>query len=675
MDEISLDQFKETELLSWLRSRAGDGYNCLKEDPVWPQVSRNIDYVDGRQMVNRKEGRSILVDNRVRRALFTTVSSMTDVRPIWDYETTNSVYKPQSEILNKLAKAWWKDTCADRPLQEALKYAGVGGSGYVYVSWNPELQGGGNLELLALDTRDVIPMGHPTYGGSIQEWKGVLVRQRKPLSWLKERYPHKSYALKASGSWFEDDLRGKPARQRVYSTVLNVLKSGMIDGNSSGDTLTDYMRVFIKDSSIHRGEAPVRMGRGNWAYTVYPVGMFNPVTGHETTEEEARLWPGGRLIVCTPAAILDDIPNPYWHGMFPIVKLCLDPTPWSLLGISMVSELVGLQDDLNSALRGLSDNIKQHIKRAIVSDKMAMDKGQLDMMDTSDPGWRVRVNPAMGDGFKIIDPAVLPSYYMDYIGFLKAEIDDAAGIKDLEQLAALKQLPSADTVQQFMEAMTPILRLRERVMEQSLGEIAELMKVNFFQFYDLPRRIRLLGPSGVTQQDVLDYSPEQMVPSLKKGDPGYLPELDSSLSPVERARSHHRNFHFHIAPNSFLNVTHVQKKMFALQLYRQGVLDIWSLWQAMDVPNTGPEPAVPVPERMKLMIKDLGMIPGTPMNPQLMAALQGGGGMPMPPPEGGGGGGAPSGKPQGRPPSGAEPPKLETRMSETGPRQLVSESG
>jgi hypothetical protein len=210
----------DVDLLAWLRLKAMDGYNALREEPVWNEVSRNMDYVEGRQDISRKEGRSTLVDNRTRRALFTMVANLTDVRPVWDYNTNNRDFKPQAEILNKLAIAWWKDTFADKALQNALKFSGVGGTGYIYVSYNAEAPDGGNIQLDALDPRDVIPLSYPTYGTSIQDWKGVLIRQRKSLSWLKEKFPHKASQIHTSSGWFMDDIqRRRPMTQKNYFSV------------------------------------------------------------------------------------------------------------------------------------------------------------------------------------------------------------------------------------------------------------------------------------------------------------------------------------------------------------------------------------------------------------------------------------------------------------------------
>lgn len=123
--------------------------------------------------------------------------------------------------------------------------------------------------------------------------------------------------------------------------------------------------------------------------------------------------------------------------------------------------------------------------------------------------------------------------------------------------------------------------------------------------------------------------------------------------------------------------------MLILQMFREQIMDPWSLWEAMDVANTGPVPAETVPERI-VAARKIGLMEGpTPemvqmqqqlqtmqlqlqlMQMQAMAAGMGGA-----PPEGGPPPEIP-GKGPGRPPSGQEPPQL----IQKGGSPVVSESG
>lgn len=685
MDMIGAREELEQYLLGWIRSKVGEGLGILKKERAFGQIAEGMKYVEGDQMPMRSGALSRITDNRIRKIVLETVSALTDVRPIWNYETYVEEYKPQSEIQNKLARGWWKNSQADRRLQSTLTYACVGGSGYAALTWNPDLPGGGDLELVPYDTRDVIPI-EPVFTDTIQDWRGVILRKRLPVATVRAMFPTKAHMLTGkAGSWFGQVDRDSSGIFNVASTAWSILSAGAGKQEISAQTSTDLLNVYVKDESIHTGDQPILMGDpdSNWCYTVYPVGSTHPETGQVVTEKEARLYPRGRLIVCTPEAILKDCPNPYWHGMFPLVRFTLDPEPWSLLGAAMVGDLIPLQNALNEALRGLEDGMGQWVRRGIIADKTAVPKSTLDAIDTRRAGMKASVNPVAGDGFKVIDGPMFPPWYMEMVQYFKEEMDEISGVRGLQQLAQLKQMPAAETMEKYMDALSPLLRIRARSIEVSLGELAELLKVGFFQFYDVERRMQILGKDGISMED-FDYDPGSLVPA------GPGPRH-------ERAEKHHRNFSFSVAPNSFLNVSHSTQKMFILQLLRSNLMDPWSAWETFDLANTGHAPAETVPERI-IAARKMGLLPGpTPEMVQIqeqmaqmqllamqmqmqqgmgaMALMGGHGGTGEKPPIPGGGGAPVSGTTSqgGRPPSGGQPPQFVQR--DGGTRTVVSESG
>lgn len=474
----------------------------------------------------------------------------------------------------------------------------------------------------------------------------------------------------------------------VLSSAWATLTRGYEGKQGPLPNTTDLFFIYLKDSAIHTGIGPRQMGRpdSNWHYTVYPVGSIHPETGEPVTEEQARLYPRGRLIVATQDAVCEDGPNPYWHGMFPLVRFTLEPLPWSLLGASIIGDLIPLQNALNEALRGLEDGMSQWIRRGVVADRSAISKSTLDAIDTRKAGMKAYLNSNVGaQGFQVVDGPTFPTWYLQMLEYLKNEMDEISGVRGLKELAQLKQMPSADTIQKYMEALSPILKTRSRSMEVSLGELAEQLKVGFFQYYDRRRRFDIVGPDGVSVED-FDYDPDTLVPAGEPGPSGEIPPRD------ERAKNHHKNFKFNVAPNSFLNVSHTEQKMLILQLFRTNIMDPWTLWDSMDLPNVGTPPAEKIEDRI-IAARVAGLIPGpTPeivqlqqelqkvqlmMQLQQLQAMQMGGQPQGPPPGGGGGGGnqPPSNKPVGRPPSGQEPPQMVQKEGPEGPRPVVSESG
>lgn len=605
----------EDRMLSWLKEKASAGLSILKKEDTFNQVQRAIDYVDGRQLpvdsTRATKALSLVINNKVRKIAYETSSALTDVRPIWNYTTfvNDAQFQHQSEVLNKLARAWWRNSRADKKLEAAIMFAAVGGSGYATLTFNGELPGGGDMELTVYDPRDVVPID-PVYTESIQDWRGVMLRKSMPVETLKAMYPSKASKLEGDTamSWFRDDARRGQRGQSWSSSMWQILRGNQASPGARPPGMVDFVRVYFKDESIHTGIAPVVVGDPdkNWSYTVNPVGWLKP-DGTPTTEQEARLYPRGRLIICTPSCILLDIPNPSWHGMFPVLRFTLDPQPWSLLGTSLVQDLMPLQDTLNDVLRGAEDGINQWIHRGVIGDTAAISKTNLEAIDTRRGGFKALLNPSAGEGLQVVDGPSFPDWYIEMPDYLTREMEANSGVLGLQQLAQLKQMPAADTIENFMEALSPLLKRRVRSIEIALSELAEMLKVGFYQYYDAARRLQILGKDGLTIED-FDYDPANMIPS---GTPGETRE--------ERARHHYRNFTFQVAPDSFLSVSHTTRKMLILQLFKTNAIDIYTLWEAMDLPNMGTVPAESLPDRLA-SARQLGLQPGP--TPDLAGLMQ-----------------------------------------------------
>jgi hypothetical protein len=676
----------EDKVLSWIKGKISDGLTMLKKERGYMEYENARKFVNGEQYPLRSRAISRLADNRLRKVVLETIGALTDVRPIWNYDTYNAQYKTQSEVLGKLAKAWWKNNAIDRRLQSALTFSMCGGSGYGYLRWNPDIPGGGDFELIPLSPMDVIPI-EPVYSDSIQDWRGVVIRMSLPLETVKQMYPLKAHRFgKTKGSWISPMTREGGSLYSVLSSAWATLTRGYEGKMGEPSHNTDLFFIYLKDETINTGLAPKLMGPPdtNWSYMVPPV-------GGDVTEADARLYPRGRLIVATQDAICEDGPNPYWHGLFPVVRFCLEPLPWSLLGAAIVGDLIPLQNALNEALRGLEDGMAQWIRRGVIGDRQSISKSVMDGIDTRKAGLKAYLNNNVGgQGFQVIDGPNFPNWYLDMLEYFKNEIDEIAGTKGLKEIGKLKQMPSADTLDKFMDALSPVLKTRARSMELALGEVAEMIKVGFFQYYDQKRRFEIIGPDGVSVED-FDFDPETLVPAEVAG-------TGPNSTRMDRAAKHHRNFKFNVAPNSFLNVSHTEQKMLILQMFRGEIMDPWTLWNAMDMPNVGPPPAERIEDRI-IAARKQGLIPGpTPelvalqmelQKVQLLAQLQQlggggpggpGGGPPGGPPGGPGGGpppgmDVPGGKQPGRPPSGQQPPQQVQKQGPGGPRPVVSESG
>lgn len=667
----------EADLLNWITEAVSEGEGILKDDPAYNEVDKNIGYIMGDQInKERPLGLSNCPDNRLKTILNQTVAALTDIHPLFGFKTYNPKFKDQEDILVKLSQAWWVNTFADLKLADVIKFAAGVGTGYCEVAWDASAGGGaGDIVLRPLDPRDVLPI-RPQLTGSVQDWEGVIIRSAKSPSELRVRFPDKAHKISA------DNQPSIVARtwgraRALYSTIISPSAVDTLNASTARNApkrmpTTDLFTIYLKDRRLSTDLQPRIMGDPNttWSYTVYPTGWTQVPDGtdavgspkyRKATIQDSKLYPRGRMIVATKRTILYDGPNPYWHGMFPVAKMCLDPWPWSLLGLGLVHDIIPIQDALNETLNGILDHVRKLLRPAVVADKKAVASSIWERLDTRVPGIKLKTNASAGKGVEFVSPEPLPNYTFDVLQFLTAEMDYHAGTANMSALAQLNQVPGENTIEKMQEALSPVLRLKGRLLEFFLREVGEMVKSCFFQFYNMPRRVSMLGDAGIAFND-FDFDPGTMIPALSQEDEGYTWDLDKSRPRSDRAQWFHKNFTFTITPNSLLAISQMTRKLMYMQLRSMTppLVDKWTLWEVLEVPNGGVPPGGETTIDMRLIAEQMQMAQIAPMVEATammgMMAAQGGG--------------------AGRPPTYQESPSLQNKTDESGaPRQTISSTG
>jgi hypothetical protein len=379
-------------------------------------------------------------------------------------------------------------------------------------------------------------------------------------------------------------------------------------------------RAYFTDRTRNLTGKPIVMGTPgtNWAYVVEPT---------------QPLYPRKRLIVATEDTLIYDGPNTYWHGMFPFCRLKLWSVPWQFLGIPLFNDLLPLQDAINDTVNDIRLAMRQWTNPDITYNRNAVSEATMKLMDPRRPGKRVKVMPGFGDPWKK-EEGPNPSIIQLGIAMweqLTTKFADLSGTANLSALLQLRQMPSADTIQKYYEALTPEIRQEARQVELFLRDFSEMIKVNYFQFLTQQKRVQILGQGGHMLNE-FDFDPESFVPALAPGMPGYTPELDArTTSRDQRAQFFHKQFVFVVAPNSVLAMDATERKMMRVQLARMGYYDFWSLHETLETPNVGAPPAIPLPPLEPpppdVLMNMVGQVMNTPGAMGVMAA----GGMPQMP--------------------------------------------
>lgn len=593
-------------IIGWLREAIAEGEQILKEDPGYDRIDQAMGFVMGEQLErDRPSYLPQVVVNLTKKSMRSHVSALTDLRPIFSYRSSNPAFTPQSELLNQLVILWWVNSFADLELGDAIKYSLAAGSGDMLVEYDQSFLLGDN-RFIPRDPRDTLPI-RPSRDRSLQSWEGVIIREARTLNYLLRRYPDKAHLFhghgtggKAAGVFTRfrrvlESIKGSPAKGMI-ATWDEKAKGGYRKAGVVPE-ITLY-RIYLTDSSRNMTREIQIMGdpTASYSYAVSPGEL---------------LYPHKRLILWSEDAeeVIYDGPSPYWHGMYPICRLKLDPWPWSFLGLGLVHDAMPLQKLINSTFNDFAQVFSQWVNRVQVADKNAIPEQWFKRFDPRKPNQKVRINPGMGEGFKMLDGPQTPPWAMLWLQFMFQQFDSLTGTANLQALLQARQLPSGDTIQKYFEALTPEIRSEGRMIETFLREAAHMLMVNIFQFYDAPRRIMLLGDAGVTKAD-LDFDPGSLVPAMIQGQDNYVPELDSSQSHSSRAKFFHKLFSFYVAPNSMLAVNAVESKMMHVQLARMGMVDYWTLLEKLEVPNVGEPPPVPIPDfeaPPQPMMTDLGI--------------------------------------------------------------------
>ncbi len=576
----------DPRVLAWLREWQQEGDRTNRADPSYDSIERAFRYVVGEQLSDAQRKLPYLpqvVINETRKAMQAHVSAITDFQPVVGWKGPPET-QLQADLLNQYLLAEWITLMLDVDLGDCVKYSLAGGTGDLVIDWDPHIPLGGGHQFSARDPRDTLPL-RPSYGRSVQTWEGVCFREEHSVNVLKGMYPTKAHLFRAATDTSLGKIMGRfrTGLSRLLSPAdpLDALNAGAKPRRQGGVAL---YRAYFHDRTHNLTGKPIPMGTpgANWAYTALP---------HQP------LYPRGRLLVATDDALIYDGPNTYFHGLFPFCRLKLWSVPWQFLGVPLFNDLLPIQDAINDTVHDVRLGMRQWIDPDITYNRNAVSEATMKLLDPRRPGKRVKVAPGYGDPWKKEDgpnPQIL-SMGLELWQQLTQKFESLSGTANLQALLQLRQMPSADTIEKYYNALTPEIRYEARMAELFLRDVSEMVKVNYFQFLSKAKRIQVLGSAGQSLLD-FDFDPNTLVPGLRPGDPNYTPELDvDNTSRDERALFIANQLQFVVAPNSLLAIDATERRMMTLQLFRMGAVDLWTMHESMQTPNVGAPPAMPLP--------------------------------------------------------------------------------
>ncbi len=575
------------DTITWVMEAVREGEAFLANQFGYNQIDQAISVIQGEQRNQQisHTGLSNFNINLVGKVVGDNVASLTDIKPYFSYRTANKQFQPQADILNKLAQSWWMNNFIDLKLAGAVQLAIPAGCSYLQFIWNPERSGGkGDLDIIPRDARDVIPI-RPTSSLTIQDSLGVIIKSDETVAFLRGRYPNLKNHIRA-----DKDLAFTTRRTISPTGALGRFLSPMITrmkrGRSGGTIRVpgkEVFTVYLKDDSMNESGHDVAMGFDNkdkprnWSYIVKP---------------NEPLYPRGRTIICSEDIVYYDGPNVFLFDMFPIVKLYMDMSfvyPDSYFSKPVTQDLLQLNEMVNEIVSGVLDNVRKELRPNIIADMRSISKSKLEAFDSRRGGQYLRVRPVGQNPIEFVGGNKLEKYVFDMMQFGLQQIGSLSGSTDLSAFAGLKQIPASESIEQIVQSMSPQLRMRGRLIEFAIRELAHMLKFGFMQWYTAARRMAILGADGMTLED-FDYEPNTLVPDGG----GRLNDTDGNsanfndfagLPKIERAIKHADNFTFYVVPGSMLQFQLLSKKAEAIMLRKMGEIDHNTFLEIMEVAN------------------------------------------------------------------------------------------
>lgn len=601
--------------LQFLKNAIAEGQSFLQNQVSYPDIQRAKDVIAGINTNKVSEQLSKINVNMEKRLIRDIVATMSNLRPLWGYSNDNPDLDHATEMLNKLLLSWYQTTFADRKIKEWCQWAALG-IGYIGPSWESDYwsRGRGDITLKVYGPEDVIPTQLPK-DGNLQRAYMVTLKEEVPINLARAMFPTMAQKIQPDRQAPAGIKKTQAKLMSYLSPVLNRFGAGQRNKQALNSVfpVVDIYQTYVLDLSINEGQNPVVMGEPGtyWNYTVPPLNSDIPNGNapdgtpvyRKANANDAALYPFRRLITWCNGGILRDDTSFWWHGMVPVVPLRFDNWAWEFFGFSMTRDLNSIGESNNTLRRAMDDSANARLRPPTMYDDRTLARNTVQAFDLRVPGQSIPVDMTVSEQpLKPVLPAEfynVPPFVIDMIQRNEETMKYLSGVNDFTAISKARQLPAGDTIEKIMEMAGPLVTDISRNMEASLGQLGEMMKGMFFQFYTAPRRLQILGKDGLTLQDFEEdkdgvkkpviFDPKTFVPTHAYGeDPMNGP---SRYSMIERAKMYMNSFYFKITPNSLHNITQMTRKLLYVQLQKAGLpIDPWTMAEVMDIPNFGHPP-------------------------------------------------------------------------------------
>ena len=436
---------KERKLVEWVYSKFKQAY--VAKAPLMDKWKEYMSAYKGTYFQNKNlpDYKSNEISNHVFSTIETIRPIMTDNNPKFlAVPSTPAGMEFSADVQTALDYEWDREKMPLKLPAQLIPML-VYGNAVWFVQWDGKDGEYGNISIKPVDPFNIFP---DPLAESIDNSEFLVYATYRNANQIKQQFPEKASAIEGS----------------------RITMSELVAERDNNDT-QDANQVLI-----------LEMWCRDW------------VTMDETVEGKKQLkYPKGRVITCLPelGILLSDKKNPYKDGKFPFVLMKNYDIPFEFWGVGEVEQIMSPQHYVNELTNQIIDNAKNTANMQWIIDKNSgIGQGKL----TNRPGLVIRKTP--GSEVRRDTPPAMPNYVREQIEVLKKDIQDISGVFDSLKGEQQGSVTAASAILALQEASQARIRLKIKLMEASLSELAQIVYSRMQQFWKLDRWVRVTDVEG-----------------------------------------------------------------------------------------------------------------------------------------------------------------------------------
>jgi len=361
----------------------------------------------------------------------------------------------RADIINKAMDYEWDRENMSVKLYSSLITNLVSGNVIFYLPWDGSNTALGNVKCIQVDPYNfyIDPLAN-----TIQDAEYVIYATYKHVNQLKKLFPLKAKELSGGTIKYSELVSEKDKNASKVTNQVLVLEMWT----------KDYTTIDFEEIDK------------NGARTII----------------KKKKYPTGRVITTAPELqlVLNDKSNPYKDGKFPFVQMKDYDIPFKFWGKGDVEHLVSPQQYMNDLNNQIIDNAKMTANMQWIIDKNSgIPTGSL----TNRMGLIIRKNP--GTEVRRDTPPPMPAYVNDKVQELKSDMETISGVHEANSGDRPSGIQAGNAIIALQEAGQTRIRLKVKLMESALSDLATMWYARMQQFWKTDRYVRVTKAQGITE--------------------------------------------------------------------------------------------------------------------------------------------------------------------------------